>query len=83
MCCPEKKQAFCVLPGKMLGAIYQPTKTYKAFYFVIFYGVSLLQITKEKYSHKPTYDNLRQSLDDMKSHCLQNGVTGISMPRFV
>uniref|UniRef100_A0A8C8JEI6 Macro domain-containing protein n=1 Tax=Oncorhynchus tshawytscha TaxID=74940 RepID=A0A8C8JEI6_ONCTS len=38
-------------------------------------------ITKEKYSHKPTYDNLRQSLEDMKSHCLQNGVTGISMPR--
>ncbi|XP_020315191.1 ADP-ribose glycohydrolase OARD1-like isoform X1 [Oncorhynchus kisutch] len=38
-------------------------------------------ITKEKYSHKPTYDNLRQSLVDMKSHCLQNGVTGISMPR--
>uniref|UniRef100_A0A4W5PIX1 O-acyl-ADP-ribose deacylase 1 n=1 Tax=Hucho hucho TaxID=62062 RepID=A0A4W5PIX1_9TELE len=38
-------------------------------------------ITKEKYSHKPTYDNLRQSLEDMKSHCLQNGVTRISMPR--
>uniref|UniRef100_A0A8C7L078 Synaptotagmin 2 n=1 Tax=Oncorhynchus kisutch TaxID=8019 RepID=A0A8C7L078_ONCKI len=48
---------------------------------LIFCGVSILQITKEKYSHKPTYDNLRQSLVDMKSHCLQNGVTGISMPR--
>uniref|UniRef100_A0AAZ3PNS5 Macro domain-containing protein n=1 Tax=Oncorhynchus tshawytscha TaxID=74940 RepID=A0AAZ3PNS5_ONCTS len=56
-------------------------KHIKPFYFVIFCGVSLLQITKEKYSHKPTYDNLRQSLEDMKSHCLQNGVTGISMPR--
>ncbi|XP_014002077.2 ADP-ribose glycohydrolase OARD1 [Salmo salar] len=38
-------------------------------------------ITKEKYSNKPTYDILRQSLEDMKSHCLKNGVTAISMPR--
>ncbi|XP_035596298.1 ADP-ribose glycohydrolase OARD1 isoform X1 [Oncorhynchus keta] len=38
-------------------------------------------ITKEKYSKKPTYDSLRQSLEDMRSHCLKNGVTAISMPR--
>ncbi|KAI3357518.1 hypothetical protein L3Q82_015937, partial [Scortum barcoo] len=38
-------------------------------------------ITKKKANHKPTYDSLRQSLDDMKSHCLTNGVTRISMPR--
>ncbi|XP_041701066.1 ADP-ribose glycohydrolase OARD1 isoform X1 [Coregonus clupeaformis] len=38
-------------------------------------------ITKEKYSNKPTYDSLRQSLEDMKFHCLKNGVTAISMPR--
>uniref|UniRef100_A0AAY5K3H3 Macro domain-containing protein n=1 Tax=Esox lucius TaxID=8010 RepID=A0AAY5K3H3_ESOLU len=38
-------------------------------------------ITKKKYSHKPTYDCLRQSLEDMKAHCLQNRVTSISMPR--
>ncbi|XP_038577990.1 ADP-ribose glycohydrolase OARD1 [Micropterus salmoides] len=38
-------------------------------------------ITKKKASQKPTYDSLRQSLDDMKSHCALNGVTRISMPR--
>ncbi|XP_045912479.1 ADP-ribose glycohydrolase OARD1 isoform X1 [Micropterus dolomieu] len=38
-------------------------------------------ITKKKASQKPTYDSLRQSLDDMKSHCELNGVTRISMPR--
>uniref|UniRef100_A0A3Q0QSS4 O-acyl-ADP-ribose deacylase 1 n=1 Tax=Amphilophus citrinellus TaxID=61819 RepID=A0A3Q0QSS4_AMPCI len=38
-------------------------------------------ITKKKASQKPTYDSLRQSLEDMKSHCLKNQVTRISMPR--
>ncbi|XP_078110142.1 ADP-ribose glycohydrolase OARD1 isoform X2 [Sander vitreus] len=38
-------------------------------------------ITKKKASQKPTYDSLRQSLEDMKSHCAANGVTRISMPR--
>ncbi|XP_056130775.1 ADP-ribose glycohydrolase OARD1 [Lampris incognitus] len=38
-------------------------------------------ITKERASHKPTYGRLRQSLEDMKSHCMSNGVTRISMPR--
>ncbi|KAM4562995.1 ADP-ribose glycohydrolase OARD1 isoform 1-T1 [Odontesthes bonariensis] len=38
-------------------------------------------ITKKKASHKPTYDSLGQSLEDMKSHCVKNGVTRISMPR--
>ncbi|NXG43121.1 OARD1 deacetylase, partial [Psilopogon haemacephalus] len=31
--------------------------------------------------HKPTYDSMRQSLEAMKVHCLNNGVTDISMPR--
>ncbi|NXI48759.1 OARD1 deacetylase, partial [Chloroceryle aenea] len=31
--------------------------------------------------HKPTYDSMRKSLEAMKSHCLNNGVTDISMPR--
>uniref|UniRef100_A0A4W5L3S5 O-acyl-ADP-ribose deacylase 1 n=1 Tax=Hucho hucho TaxID=62062 RepID=A0A4W5L3S5_9TELE len=30
---------------------------------------------------KPTYDSLRQSFEDMTSHCLKNGVTAISMSR--
>ncbi|KGL79430.1 O-acetyl-ADP-ribose deacetylase 1, partial [Tinamus guttatus] len=38
-------------------------------------------ITKEKVSHKPTYETMRKSLEAMKSHCLSNGVTDISMPR--
>ncbi|TSM04876.1 O-acetyl-ADP-ribose deacetylase 1 [Bagarius yarrelli] len=38
-------------------------------------------ITKEKYNHKPTYKTLRQSLEAMKSHCLENGVTRLSIPR--
>ncbi|XP_052601539.1 ADP-ribose glycohydrolase OARD1 isoform X1 [Peromyscus californicus insignis] len=38
-------------------------------------------ITKRRASHKPTYENLRKSLEAMKSHCLKNGVTDLSMPR--
>ncbi|XP_051912820.1 ADP-ribose glycohydrolase OARD1 [Hippocampus zosterae] len=38
-------------------------------------------MTKKKVSQRPTYDNLRQSLEDMRVHCIQNGVTRISMPR--
>ncbi|KAG8002516.1 O-acetyl-ADP-ribose deacetylase 1 [Nibea albiflora] len=38
-------------------------------------------ITKKKASQKPTYDSLQRSLEDMKSHCVLNGVTRISMPR--
>ncbi|XP_028998084.1 ADP-ribose glycohydrolase OARD1 isoform X4 [Betta splendens] len=29
-------------------------------------------ITKKRASQKPTYDNLKLSLEDMKSHCLKN-----------
>ncbi|XP_026188014.1 ADP-ribose glycohydrolase OARD1 isoform X2 [Mastacembelus armatus] len=35
----------------------------------------------EKASQKPTYHSLTLSLEDMKSHCVENGVTRISMPR--
>uniref|UniRef100_A0A3Q3AC54 O-acyl-ADP-ribose deacylase 1 n=1 Tax=Kryptolebias marmoratus TaxID=37003 RepID=A0A3Q3AC54_KRYMA len=38
-------------------------------------------ITKKNATQKPTYDGLRQSLEDMRSHCVENGVTRISMPR--
>ncbi|XP_066481301.1 ADP-ribose glycohydrolase OARD1 [Tiliqua scincoides] len=38
-------------------------------------------ITKNRYFHKPTYDNLRKSLEAMKFHCLKHGVSHISMPR--
>ncbi|XP_036803010.1 ADP-ribose glycohydrolase OARD1 isoform X2 [Oncorhynchus mykiss] len=77
----KRNKRFVYYLVRCLALYTNQLKHIKPFYFVIFCGVSLLQITKEKYSHKPTYDNLRQSLEDMKSHCLQNGVTGISMPR--
>ncbi|KAM9785758.1 ADP-ribose glycohydrolase OARD1 [Neosynchiropus ocellatus] len=38
-------------------------------------------VTKKRYNQKPTYESLRRSLEDMKSHCVTNGVTRISMPR--
>lgn len=38
-------------------------------------------ITKSKAGQKPSYGNLRLSLENMKSHCVQNGITRISMPR--
>ncbi|XP_028589868.2 ADP-ribose glycohydrolase OARD1 isoform X2 [Podarcis muralis] len=38
-------------------------------------------ITKNKYFHKPTYGNLQKSLEAMKLHCMNNGVTCISMPK--
>uniref|UniRef100_A0A3B3YC28 Macro domain-containing protein n=1 Tax=Poecilia mexicana TaxID=48701 RepID=A0A3B3YC28_9TELE len=38
-------------------------------------------ITKKKASQKPTYVSLRQSLEAMKCHCLENNVKRISLPR--
>ncbi|XP_066527034.1 ADP-ribose glycohydrolase OARD1 isoform X2 [Hoplias malabaricus] len=37
-------------------------------------------ITKKKYNHKPTYESIKESLEAMKTHCVDNGVTRISMP---
>ena len=38
-------------------------------------------ITKQRVQDKPTNDSLRRSLEDMRSHCMENGVTNVSMPR--
>ncbi|XP_075897935.1 ADP-ribose glycohydrolase OARD1 [Nelusetta ayraudi] len=38
-------------------------------------------VTKKRASHKPNYDSLRRSLEDMKSLCERDGVTRVSMPR--
>lgn len=38
-------------------------------------------ITKRRYRDMPEYCSLRQSLEDMKRHCLSNGVNKVSMPR--
>uniref|UniRef100_A0A8C6KVX3 O-acyl-ADP-ribose deacylase 1 n=1 Tax=Nothobranchius furzeri TaxID=105023 RepID=A0A8C6KVX3_NOTFU len=37
-------------------------------------------ITKDKVGHKPTYINLKLSLEDRKAHCVANNVTRVSMP---
>lgn len=38
-------------------------------------------ITKAKATEKPTYDDLRNSLIDMKKHCVENGVQTLAMPQ--
>ena len=38
------------------------------------------RITKEKYSHKPTYDSLRGALQRMKEECRLNGIRKVAMP---
>ncbi|XP_023669172.1 ADP-ribose glycohydrolase OARD1 isoform X2 [Paramormyrops kingsleyae] len=38
-------------------------------------------ITKKKASQKPTYESLKQSLVAMKTHCWENSVASISIPR--
>lgn len=37
-------------------------------------------ITKPKFFNKPTYATLRWSLESMRKHCLENGVTCLSIP---
>merc|ERR1740123_2784350 len=38
-------------------------------------------ITKPRYFHKPTYETLSHSLENMKNHAMFNGVTAICMPK--
>uniref|UniRef100_A0AAQ6AAP6 Macro domain-containing protein n=1 Tax=Amphiprion ocellaris TaxID=80972 RepID=A0AAQ6AAP6_AMPOC len=38
-------------------------------------------VTKQRAFHKPTYTSLLHSLEDMRSHCIQNGVHKLLMPR--
>jgi len=38
-------------------------------------------VTKEKYSGKPTYQTLKQSLEKMKDHAIRKGVREISLPK--
>uniref|UniRef100_A0A3P8RTM2 Uncharacterized protein n=1 Tax=Amphiprion percula TaxID=161767 RepID=A0A3P8RTM2_AMPPE len=38
-------------------------------------------VTKQRAFHKPTYNSLLHSLEDMRSHCIWNGVHKLSMPR--
>ena len=38
-------------------------------------------VTKENYNDKPTYENLRHSITNMREHALKNNVEKISMPK--
>ncbi|AKU37505.1 ADP-ribose glycohydrolase [Scale drop disease virus] len=38
-------------------------------------------VTKKRYCDKPTYTDLRKSLEHMKLHCLQNNVNHVSIPK--
>ena len=38
-------------------------------------------VTKKRFSQKPTYDSLRQSLEAMTNHAKKHKVTEISMPK--
>ena len=40
-----------------------------------------MQVTKDKYWNKPTYDSLARSLRAMADHCAKNNVRSVSMPR--
>ena len=38
-------------------------------------------VTKEKFSDKPSYQSIKESLKEMRTHCIDNNVDIISMPR--
>ena len=38
-------------------------------------------VTKEKYWLKPTYETLKQSLEKMKTICLEKGIKKVAMPK--
>lgn len=41
----------------------------------------LMQVTKPRYFHKPTYDTLHSSLVALRERCASNGITELCMPR--
>jgi len=47
----------------------------------IFYNKVYNLITKEKYWHKPTYESIKMSLNNMKLHAEQNEIKHIVMPK--
>ena len=65
---------YFLVSGKGIGdvAVLKREKENRFIYYLI---------TKEKYSHKPTYKSLADSLTSMKEHMLRNGVMKLSMPR--
>ncbi|XP_076840724.1 ADP-ribose glycohydrolase OARD1 isoform X2 [Brachyhypopomus gauderio] len=67
--------------GRVQELLAQKKKTGECAVLKIFDRFVYYLITKKRYNHKPTYETLRQSLEAMRAHCLDNGVTSVSMPR--
>lgn len=44
-------------------------------------GRTLNLVTKAKFSNKPTYSSLTQAVESMRDVCLEQGITGLAMPR--
>ena len=61
----------------ILNNYYIPIEVRVAVYYNKVYNL----ITKSKYWHKPTLDNLQKTLVSMIAHAKTNGITKIVMPR--
>lgn len=62
----------CLLTAKGVGDVAVLLRDGRYVYYLI---------TKPQYFNKPTYDTLQSSLSVMKSHCVKNNVTSLSMPK--
>jgi len=58
--------------GKQIGEVAVLKRDKRYVYYLI---------TKESYWHKPTYSDLRKSLECLLSHCVQYGVKKLAIPR--
>ena len=48
---------------------------------VDYFMMLILQVTKVRYFHKPTYETLRSSLCALRDHCVSSEVRKLCMPR--
>lgn len=58
--------------GKKIGEVAVLKRDNRFIYYLI---------TKARYWQRPTYEDLRKSLQDMKRHCRENSVSRIAMPQ--
>uniref|UniRef100_A0A3P9QG95 Macro domain-containing protein n=1 Tax=Poecilia reticulata TaxID=8081 RepID=A0A3P9QG95_POERE len=75
----QESLAHCV--KKLLGQCAVLTHDQRFIYYLVNIPRSIIQHGTKLASQKPTYVDFRQSLEDMKSHCLEYNVKRISLPR--